>query len=220
MQADITSVFILAQNRLLREALARLLTKKTDLKIVGASDFSPQLVQAIATASPDVLLSDPTAFASPQMHIVQEVRAAVPGLKVVMIGMEANEDVFLRAVRDGISGYVLKDASAAEVASAVSGVARGEAICPPQLCNVLFRYVAKEPVRPYRLPLKRDLGLTRREQELLQRIDQGWSNKEIAVDLSLSEQTVKNHVHRMLRKLGAADRVAAVELCRLPGAFS
>ena len=119
MHVDITSVFILAQNRLLREALARLLSKKADLRIAGASDFSSQLVQVIAQASPDVLLSDPTALAIPQMHIVQEIRAAVPGLKVVMIGMEAGEDIFLQAVRDGISGYVLKDASAAEVASAV-----------------------------------------------------------------------------------------------------
>ena len=220
MHVDITSVFILAQNRLLREALARLLSKKADLRIAGASDFSPQLVQLIAQASPDVLLSDPTAFASRQMHIVQEIRAAVPGLKVVMIGMEAGEDIFLQAVRDGISGYVLKDASAAEVASAVRCVAKGEAICPPQLCNVLFRYVAQQQDRPYCLPLKGDLGLTRREQELLQRIDQGLSNKEIAVDLNLSEQTVKNHVHRMLRKVGATDRIAAVALCRPPGAVT
>ena len=63
MHVDITSVFILAQNRLLREALARLLSKKADLRIAGASDFSPQLVQLIAQASPDVLLSDPTALA-------------------------------------------------------------------------------------------------------------------------------------------------------------
>jgi DNA-binding NarL/FixJ family response regulator len=217
VHADITSVFILAQNRLLREALARVLAKKADFKIVGDCDFSPQLVDAITASAPDVLLSDPAAFAAPQMHIVAEVRAAVPGLKVVMIGMERDEDVFLRAVREGVSGYVLKDASAAEVVSAVRGVARGEATCPPELCAVLFRYVAKEPSRPYRLPLRRNLGLTRREQELLQRIDQGWSNKEIAADLNLSEQTIKNHVHRMLRKVGASDRVAALELCRLPG---
>ena len=65
-----------------------------------------------------------------------------------MIGMDAGEDIFLQAVRDGISGYVLKDASAAEVTSAVRIVAKGEAICPPQLCNVLFRYVAEMQVRP------------------------------------------------------------------------
>ena len=80
--------------------------------------------------------------------------------------------------------------------------------------------MAEQQVRAYHLPLKRDLGLTRREQELLQRIDLGLSNKEIAVDLNLSEQTVKNHVHRMLRKVGATDRASAVELCRLPGAVS
>jgi DNA-binding NarL/FixJ family response regulator len=215
--ADITSVFILAQNRLLREALARLLSKKNDIQVVGASDFSAQLLPLVANASPDVLLSDAAAFASPQLQLVSELRNAVPGLKVVMIGMESGEHLFIEAVREGIAGYLLKDASAAEVASAVRGVARGDAVCPPQLCNVLFKYVASERARSIRLPLKHNLGLTRREQQLVQMIDRGLSNKEIALDLHLSEQTVKNHVHRMLRKLGAADRVAAVELCRLPG---
>jgi DNA-binding NarL/FixJ family response regulator len=218
--AEIIRVFILAQNRLLREALARLLAKKNDIHIVGAADLTPQLVQVVVGASPDVLLSDPSALAAPQMQLIPELRAAVPGLKVVMIGMEGREDAFLQAVREGVAGYLLTEASAAEVASAVRGVARGEAICPPYLCNVLFRYVAVERSRTLRLPFKPDLGLTRREQQLLHLIDRGLSNKEIAVDLNLSEQTIKNHVHRMLRKLGAPDRAAAVELCRLPGAVT
>ena len=220
MSADIISVFILAQNRLLREALARLLAKKNDIRIVGASDLSPRLIEMVAGTAPDVLLSDATVFSAPQMQHVHELRAAVPGLKVVMIAMEAGEDVFLHAVREGIAGYVLKEASAAEVASAVRGVARGEAICPPELCNVLFRYVATEQVRTFSIPLKHNLGLTRREQQLLQMIDRGLSNKEIAQNLNLSEQTIKNHIHRMLRKVGAPDRASAVELCRLPGAIT
>ncbi len=220
MPTEITSVFILAQNRLLREALTRVLAKKSDLNVVGASDFSPQLVQVISCAAPDVLLSDSTLCATPQMQLVPELRAAIPGLSVVMIGMDSNEEFFLQAVRDGVAGYLLKDASAAEVAFAVRAVARGEAVCPPLLCSFLFRHVAAEGKRSFRLPLMRDLGLTRREQQLLALIDQGLSNKEIAVGLNLSEQTVKNHVHRMLRKLGASDRGAAVAICRLPGAVS
>ena len=220
MPTDITHVYILAQNRLLREALARLLSKKSDIQVVGASDFSSQVVQLVANSGPDVLLADSTAFAMPQMRLIPEVCTAVPGLKVVMIGMESQEEAFLQAVREGIAGYLLKEASAAEVAAAVRAAARGEAICPPSLCHVLFRYIAAERVRSFRLPLKHNFNLTRREQQLLGLIDQGLSNKEIAVDLGLSEQTVKNHVHRMLRKLGAADRTAAVELCRLPGAVT
>jgi len=65
--------------------------------------------------------------------------------------------------------------------------------------------------------LKHNLGLTRREQQLVQLIGRGLTNKEIASQLNLSEQTIKNHVHRMLQKLGASDRLAAVELCRMPG---
>jgi DNA-binding NarL/FixJ family response regulator len=220
LPTDIVSVYILAQNRLLREALARLLSKKNDIQIAGASDFSPQLVQQVAASAPDVLLADSTAFSVPQMQLIAEFCAALPGLKIVLIGMECDEEAFLQAVRDGIAGYVLKEASAVEVASAVRTVARGESVCPPSLCAVLFKYIAAERSRTFRLPLKRNLGLTRREQQLLGLIDQGLSNKEIATNLSLSEQTIKNHIHRMLRKLGASDRTAAVELCRLPDAVS
>ncbi len=210
-------VFILAENRLLREALARLLSKKSDIRVVGACAFSPQVVEQVAEAAPDVLLSDSTAAALPDLHLIPEVRAAVPGLKVVMIGMEAGRDSFLHAIRDGVVGYMLKDASALEVASAVRAVANDQAVCPPDLCLTLFQYVAAERSSATSFRLKHNLGLTRREQQLVQLIGRGLTNKEIASQLNLSEQTIKNHVHRMLQKLGASDRLAAVELCRMPG---
>jgi DNA-binding NarL/FixJ family response regulator len=121
-------------------------------------------------------------------------------------------------VRDGIAGYVLKDASAMEVAAAVRSVANGEAVCPPSLCLALFERVANQNAQPASFVIRHNLGLTRREQQLVQLISGGLTNKEIATQLNLSEQTVKNHVHRMLRKLGATDRLSAVELCRQPGA--
>jgi DNA-binding NarL/FixJ family response regulator len=139
---------------------------------------------------------------------------------VVMVGMEANRETFLRAVRDGVVGYVLKDASAVEVAAAVRSVAGDEAVCPPTLCLNLFQYVATQRAQAPSFHIKHSLGLTRREQQLVQMISRGLTNKEIASQLNLSEQTVKNHIHRMLRKLGASDRLAAVELCRMPGAVA
>jgi DNA-binding NarL/FixJ family response regulator len=211
-------VFILAENRLLREALTRLLSKKSDIRVVGACAFSPQVVEQVAEAAPDVLLSDSTAAALPDLQLIPEVRAAVPGLKVVMIGMESSRDAFLHAIRGGVVGYMLKDASALEVASAVRAVANDQAVCPPDLCLTLFQYVAAERSHPTSFRLKHNLGLTRREQQLVQLIGRGLTNKEIASQLNLSEQTIKNHVHRMLQKLGASDRLAAVELCRMPGA--
>jgi DNA-binding NarL/FixJ family response regulator len=213
-------VFILAENRLLREALARILSKKSDIRVVGASAFSPDVVGQISDAAPDVLLSDSAAVALSDLRFISEVRAAIPGLKVVMIGMDADRDTFLRAVRDGIVGFVLKDASAMEVAAAVRTVANNEAVCPPSLCLALFERVASLNKQPASFVIRHNLGLTRREQQLVQMISQGFTNKEIASQLSLSEQTVKNHIHRMLRKLGATDRLGVVELCRVPGAVA
>ena len=212
-------VFILAENRLLREALTRILGKKNDIRVVGASAFSPDVVEDISSAAPDVLLSDSAAVALSDLRLVSEVRAAIPGLKVVMIGMDADREIFLRAVRDGIVGFVLKDASAMEVATAVRSVANNEAVCPPVLCLALFESVASR-ISPSSFVIRHNLGLTRREQQLVQMIGHGLTNKEIASQLNLSEQTVKNHIHRMLRKLGATDRLGAVEICRVPGAVA
>jgi len=215
---ETVEVFILADNRLMREALARILNKKSDIHVVAAAAFGPDVVQQIAQLAPDVVLSDSAAVMLSELHLIAEIRTALPGLKVVMIGMEADQVMFLRAVRDGIVGYMLKDASAMEVAAAVRAVANGEAVCPPGLCLTLFEEVASENNRAGRLLAKHDLGLTRREQQLVHMISHGLTNKEIAVQLSLSEQTVKNHIHRMLRKLGASDRLAAVEICLSPRA--
>src|SRR5277367_908849 len=142
--AECVQVFILAENRLLREALARILNKKSDIRVVGASAFSPDVVEQINDAAPDVLLSDSAAVALSDLRLVSEVRTAIPGLKVVMIGMDADREIFLRAVRDGIVGFVLKDASAMEVAAAVRAVANHEAVCPPSLCMALFEHVASQ----------------------------------------------------------------------------
>jgi two-component system, NarL family, response regulator DevR len=214
-------VFILAENRLLREALTRILSKKSDIRVVGASAFSPDVVAQISAAGAEVLLSDSAAVALSDLRLISEVRAAIPGLKVVMIGMDADRETFLRAVRDGIVGFVLKDASAMEVAAAVRSVANHEAVCPPSLCMALFERVASQNnAHPASFVIRHSLGLTRREQQLVQMIGRGLTNKEIASQLNLSEQTVKNHIHRMLRKLGATDRLGAVELCRMSGAVA
>ena len=217
---ECVQVFILAENRLLREALTRILSKKSDIWVVGASAFSSDVVEQISNAAPDVLLSDSAAVALSELRLISEVRTAIPGLKVVMIGMDADREIFLRAVREGIVGFVLKDASAMEVATAVRSVANNEAVCPPSLCLALFERVASQNIHPGIFVIRHNLGLTRREQQLVQMISRGLTNKEIASQLNLSEQTVKNHIHRMLRKLGATDRLRAVELCRAPGAVA
>ncbi|MGH9502866.1 MAG: LuxR C-terminal-related transcriptional regulator [Terriglobales bacterium] len=212
-------VFLLAENRLLREALARILDKKNDIAVVGSSTHSPSVPDAIAALQARVLLVDPI-DGSTGLAFVRTIRESLPELKIVMIGMELDPELFLRAVREGIAGYLLKDATAADVAAAVRSVVNNRAVCPPELCQRLFQYVAQQRVSFPSFFIKQQFGLTRREQQLVEMIGRGFTNKEIASTLGLSEQTIKNHIHRVLRKVGVRDRLAAVEMCRTQGLLS
>jgi two-component system nitrate/nitrite response regulator NarL len=135
-------------------------------------------------------------------------------MKVVLLGMEEDAEIFLQAVRAGVRGYLLGDASAEETLVAVRRVASGEAVCPPKLCGHLFQFVAREArkgsvVLNQRVCAK--LGLTPRQQQLVTFLARGLTNKEIAASLNLSEYTVKNHVHRIMRQVNADSRYAAVQ---------
>jgi DNA-binding NarL/FixJ family response regulator len=210
------SVFLLAENRLLREALTRILNKKSNISVAGAASYSPDIENVIASVAPEVLLFDPLDW-NLSLTLIRHLRDSMPALRIIMIGMEADGELFLRAVREGIAGYLLKDAPAAEVAAAVRSVAGSHAVCPQELCQVLFDYVSRQRAHLPNLVIKQQLGLTRREQQLVELISRGLTNKEIAVELNLSEQTVKNHIHRVLRKVGVSDRLEAVEMCRTQG---
>jgi len=209
-------VFLLAENRLLREALVKLLSKKSDIRVVGANCFSPAVHEEIAAAHPNIIVLDSGGLVSSKAALIPTLQATIPGVRVVMVDMEAEEGTFLRAVREGVVGYVLKNASAIEVASTIRAVAMGEAVCPPALSMVLFRYVAQMGDAPSTFSWRADLGLSRREQQMVELLRERLTNKEIAVRLNLSEQTVKNHVHHILRKVGAPDRLTVIERCEFP----
>lgn len=213
----LAAVFLLAENRLLREALLRILSKKDDIQVVGAGSYGVEMFERVVSARANIVVLDSVAPVLKEDGVVRKLRHLNSAIKVVMVGMEADEGVFLRVVQAGAVGYVLKDASAVEVSRTIRAVAAGEAVCPATLSVALFQWVARHKPAIPSLHLKNSLGLSRREQQLVGLIQQGLTNKEMASRLSLSEQTVKNHVHRMLRKVGAPDRLAIVEVCRNEG---
>lgn len=206
-------VFLLAENCLLREALVRVLRKKDDIVVVGAIPFSPSALEKVSTANPDVVLFDSASIALTGPRLISRMRQA-ENRKTVMVGMDDDEATFLRAVGEGVVGYVLKDASAAEIVRVIRAVATGEAVCPPRFSLSLFQCAARDVSFSLESPQKTKFGLTRREQQLVGLIRLGLSNKEIGSRLNLSEQTVKNHIHRILRKVGANDRLGIVEQCQ------
>lgn len=206
-------VFLLAENRLLREALIRLLSKRSEVSVVGASSYSATVHREIISAHPQIILMDSSGLESSRPTLMSALRSAIRTLRIVMVDMEPDESTFLAAIRAGVVGYVLKNASALEVAAAIRAVATGEAVCPPSLSMALFRCVMQQTTASPNVAWATDLGLSRREQETVELLRLRLTNKEIALRLNLSEQTVKNHVHRILRKLGAPDRFSIAELC-------
>lgn len=211
---SVIRVSICFHNRLLKDSIARILGKRTEFEVVPLTpcDSIPG-GNAASTNSSDVILLDSLEHL---YDASRPERTAFGGSspRHVLLAMEDDPSHFLRAVRKGAWGYVLHDASAADVVAAIRTVAEGQAVCPLQYTRVLFEYVATQTKEMPSSQKRARWGLTRREQQLIPLIDRGLSNKEIADYFHLSEQTVKNHVHRILRKTGASDRLSISEACR------
>jgi len=215
--AEKIRVFVAAENRLLREALARVLTKGGCVEVIATDSAAPFHTDALLDARPDILLLSSRGSLQEDLSAIQQVRAAAPAVRILLIGMAKDEREFLQCVRAGISGYLLRDASAGEVLQGVQAVHAGEAVCPGALCAALFRYFESDTASLPCVSGRRRLGLSRRELQLIPLIAQGLTNKEIANHFSLSEQTVKNHLYRMKHKIGAEDRLEMVQLYRTQG---
>jgi DNA-binding NarL/FixJ family response regulator len=122
-----SAVFLLAQNRLLREALSRILSNKNDINVVGSCALSSDALQEIVAASPDVLVIDSFSSNHADLDFVREVQQSLPDLRLVLIGMESDGQHLLQAIRGGAMGYIVKDASALEVVAAIRTVTLGGA---------------------------------------------------------------------------------------------
>lgn len=199
------SVFVLSDNRLFRESLVRILTKRGDVKVVSSQELSCRAYAEACASTAAVLVVDSVDFLLTCLGGGKFLRNSGSKLKLLLVAMEENEQAFLRAIRAGAMGFVAKDASALDVVAAVRSVARGEAVCPPQFCKFLFEFVSSQTIESGKN--RNHASLTRREQQLVPMIGQGLTNKEIAQQLHLSEQTIKNHVHRILHKTGTETRM-------------
>src|SRR5580692_8912751 len=129
----IVDVFVLAENRLLREALLRVFAKKNEIRVVGSNSYSPDIQEQIVATAPAIIVLDSIGLSHSSAQLISTLRSAIPDVKLVMVDMDADELTFLRAIRQGVVGCVLKDACAIELVSTIRSVAAGEAVCPPSL---------------------------------------------------------------------------------------
>jgi DNA-binding NarL/FixJ family response regulator len=208
---------VAAENRLLREALSRMLVKNGEIEVVGMEVADSFRTQDLLEEETDILLLSSRGNRNEDLTAVRSVRTTAPKVQILLIGVTGEEGEFLQCVRAGVHGYLPRDASAEDVVEGVRALQGGEAICPGTLCATLFRYFEREATSFPSASAHQRLGLTRREQQLIPLIAEGLTNKEIANRFCLSEQTVKNHLYRMKQKIGAEDRLGIVQVCRTQG---
>src|ERR1700731_666618 len=209
-----TKLFLIIETRMLREAMSSLFRKQPGFLVVDAIPYSATTYKQAASSGCDILLADEASASAFPSNFVSDLLSLCPGRNTILFGMDDDPETFLQAVRSGISGYLLGDASADDTIAAVRKVMAGEAVSPPHLCHYLFQFVARttrEGSMILNQRLCHRLGLTARQQQLIALLARGFTNKEIAESMHLSEFTVKNHVHRIMRRLNAQSRYAAVQ---------
>jgi DNA-binding NarL/FixJ family response regulator len=213
-EMTVTKIFLIIENRMLREAMGAILRRQTGFCLLDSIRYSPVAYKQAAASDCDILLVDQASALTFPANFIGDLLCLTPARKAILFGMDDDPEIFLQSVRSGVTGYLLGDASAEEVVAAVRRVAAGEAVSPPHLCHQLFQFVARSTregsmILNQRLCLR--LGLTARQQQLMALLARGFTNKEIAEAMRLSEFTVKNHVHRIMRRLNAQSRYAAVQ---------
>ena len=194
-------VVIADDHRVVREGLCYLLAQESDVEVVGEAGDGQRALDVVAATRPDVLLLD-LYMPEPDGHAVLKALYDVPHRPAVVVLTSATDDEHLvRAVHAGAISYLLKTARAEDVIAAVRDAAAGTASLSPELLTRLTQALRRPPPPD---PLE---ALSPRERDVLRLIARGHSNRQIARDLVIGEQTVKTHVRSILTKLSLQDRV-------------
>ncbi len=203
-------VFIVASIRLYREGLCELLARAPGLHVIGTAGSYPELVERWQEINPDVLLLDINIANS--LEIARKVYTSGSHLKMVALSVEEADDSIVSWAEAGISAFVTEEGSLQNVVDAIYSAKAGELHCKPSLAGKLIhRLAALGAATTQSNGLKR---LTDRETEILELVECGLSNKEIARRLIIEVATVKNHVHNLMEKLNVHRRERAASYLR------
>lgn len=203
-------IFLVVAVRLYREGLEQFLRREEGFELIGTCGSLESALPGMRARGPDVLLLD--LGVSRDWAAVRAVRAASPGTKLIALAIQETEAEVIAWAKAGMAGYASRDASLTDVAATIRRAARGELHCPPRIVAGLAAHLSRTngqrdiPVRTGHL--------TSRESDIVELIERGLSNKEIARELSIALPTVKNHVHNILGKLNAQHRFDAVSIAR------
>lgn len=197
--SDPIRVLVTDDHTLVRQGISHLLNDSDGFEVVGEAGSATEALALAQESRPDVVLLDISLPDKSGLDVAKELREALPDTKIIMLTMHDDAAYVLRAVDAGAEGYVLKDAGPSELRSAVTAVHQGEAYFSPAVAGQLTAALRGEiEVKEDDNPLSR---LTRRETDILRRVAEGNTSKEIARELSISHRTVESHRESVMRKL-------------------
>jgi DNA-binding NarL/FixJ family response regulator len=198
-------VLIVDDHPVTRDGLRAALSTSDEIEIVGEAANGDEAVARAKELAPDVVFMDVRMPGKGGIEATQEIRSANPETKVILFTVEESRSVLAEAIRAGVSGYLLKEASASELLHAAKLAMKGDAVIHPSLTRAFIEEVQYIDQRP-------EAPLSRRESQILQKVAWGATTKEVAHDLGISPHTVKTHLERIFEKLGANDRAQAVAI--------
>ncbi|WP_371569994.1 response regulator [Streptomyces canus] len=210
-EQDPIRVFLLDDHEVVRRGITDLLDAEPDISVVGDADTVEHALVRGPALRPDVAVLDVRLPDGDGITVCRELRNRMPELACLMLTSFDEEDALLDAIMAGASGYVLKQIRGSDLASAVRTVASGQSMLDPATTARLMRSLRAEPAAAP-APAPELAGLSPRERDILALIGDGLTNREIGKKLYLSEKTVKNHISRLLAKLGVQRRVQAAVL--------
>ncbi len=193
-------VLLADDHPVVRAGLRGMLAADPGIEVAGEAGSGAEAVAASLASDYDVVLMDLRMPGGDGVKATEQIIAADPGARVVVLTTYETDADILRAVAAGATGYLLKDATSAELADAVRAAARGETVLAPSVAERLVTHVRRPPQE----------SLSARETEVLAQVARGRTNAEIGRELFISEATVKTHLLRAFGKLGVSDRTAAV----------
>jgi DNA-binding NarL/FixJ family response regulator len=208
-------VLIVDDHAVVREGLRTFLELQDGIDVVGEAGNGTEALEQARRLEPDVVLMDLVMPGLDGVGAMRQLRERSPQIRVIVLTSFLDDDRLMPAIQAGAAGYLLKDVDPAELAQAVRTASAGQAMLNPAVAARLVAAIAENPAPGAQLE-----RLTRREQEVLEQIAHGRSNKRIALELGISEKTVKAHVGHLLAKLGVADRTQAALLAVSEGRVS
>ena len=209
-------VLIADDHALLREGLRRILELEPDIEVVAEAADGETAVALATELRPDVVLMDVTMPGGGGLAATRAIHDRLPGVDVIVLTIHDDDEYVIELVNAGATGYLLKDVDPARLMDAIRRVKDGETFIAPNLVTKVFQQLQRRDEAKHASAAASQHGraggrepLTERELEILQLIVDGYSNKQIARSLYISEKTVKNHVTNLLRKLDLSDRTQA-----------